>query len=705
MTQASSAPGGQFRGRLARRLVATLLPLTILPLFLLGALSFSRARQILIDQISDTLTRLEERQTEEINRWLANRRERFNFFYISPEAENAIRIALLTEGDHNAEGFEQARQTVLETLENVNSGGKLFHQFLLVDRQGTVVVASNPNLEGTSLADQPYFETLEGRNAALAVYAPAPITNALAVIISRPYLGPDGIPRATFWGVSGLSLFEDILFGSETVGARHYVVTNDGHYVSFGANTKAIVHGPLIEPSPQQIALFGQALEDTPQPIVQYTSFDNQTVLGTYTLVPDLQMGLVTEIPIQPILNRLNNLPYFSLVLLGSVLLAAALVWIGSQRITRPILEVAQAAQHFAEGDWLKRAVVNRNDEIGLLAHSFNNMADEISRLYRSLEIQVEERTQQILTAAEVARAAIVAQDLNELLQRTVQLIVERFGFYYAAIFLVDELRENVILRDSYSAAVRGPIEREFSSLPIGPGSLVGLVASTNRPHVADDVEQDPDYLKVKELPDTRSEAVLPLSLGDEVLGVLDVQSSQPRAFPPETLATLQTLANQITAALRNFRLLEASQVNLQLTTALYDISHQIAEAETQEEVYERLADALKQSPYITAVFRLEENRMTALAMNAPGQTPPRTLPSIALSRTQISAHLPEDRPLIILEDADASGLPKPLIDMPRRLGCQAFSLFPIAPEGKLEALLILGATDRGAFSRANLDP
>ncbi|WP_345309787.1 HAMP domain-containing protein [Candidatus Villigracilis saccharophilus] len=92
----------------------------------------------------------------------------------------------------------------------------------------------------------------------------------------------------------------------------------------------------------------------------------------------------------------------------------------------------------FAEGDWDQRAKVLSEDEVGLLADSFNNMAEELSSTYRSLEEKVDERTRQIRTAAEVAQNITTISDLDEMLAKTAELLVKQFEFYQASIFLMD---------------------------------------------------------------------------------------------------------------------------------------------------------------------------------------------------------------------------------------------------------------------------
>ena len=185
-------------------------------------------------------------------------------------------------------------------------------------------------------------------------------------------------------------------------------------------------------------------------------------------------------------------------------------------------------------------------------------MAQELSGLYRSLEVQVEARTRQIQTAAEVARAVTSVPDLDELLRRAVDLIRERFGYYHVSIFLLDEERRYAVLREA-TGEVGEALKARGHRLAVGSNSVIGWVTANNQPRVASDVSEDPIHLRNELLPETRSEAAVPLQVAGEVLGALDVQSTEPDAFQPEDIEVLQTLADQLRAAIQNARLAQVS--------------------------------------------------------------------------------------------------------------------------------------------------
>ena len=92
---------------------------------------------------------------------------------------------------------------------------------------------------------------------------------------------------------------------------------------------------------------------------------------------------------------------------------------------------------------------------------------------------------------------------------------------------------------------------------------MVGTAISTRIPRVALDVGTESIRFENPLLPYTRSEIALPLLVGDQVLGALDVQSTKEGAFGPQEIDTLQSMANQVSIALENASLFQQVQQNL----------------------------------------------------------------------------------------------------------------------------------------------
>ena len=81
------------------------------------------------------------------------------------------------------------------------------------------------------------------------------------------------------------------------------------------------------------------------------------------------------------------------------LLLSSMLGWWLSRRITRPLIEVTEGAESFADGDYGRRVSVDRNDEVGRLAAAFNVMAEHADDRRQTLEARVRERTESLQTA------------------------------------------------------------------------------------------------------------------------------------------------------------------------------------------------------------------------------------------------------------------------------------------------------------------
>jgi len=237
---------------------------------------------------------------------------------------------------------------------------------------------------------------------------------------------------------------------------------------------------------------------------------------------------------------------------------------------------LSDSAGQLAAGRLETRAPEQGLEEFRFLARAFNNMASELQGLYTGLERLVAQRTAdlarrtaQLEAAATVARRAAEIRDLDTLLNETVRLISDRFGFYHAGIFLVDEAGEYAVLRAASSEGGQRMLARGHR-LAVGKVGIVGYVAGTGKPRIALDVGADAVFFDNPDLPLTRSEMALPLRVGERVIGVLDVQSVEPAAFTEEDVSVLQTLADQVALAIENARLLEESRRALEELERLY---------------------------------------------------------------------------------------------------------------------------------------
>jgi GAF domain-containing protein/HAMP domain-containing protein len=273
---------------------------------------------------------------------------------------------------------------------------------------------------------------------------------------------------------------------------------------------------------------------------------------------------------LQPVETQTRNI----LLSTFAIAIVAAFVAFGlAQTLFGPIIRLNAVAEKVTAGDLSVQAKVETNDEIGTLAVTFNNMLTRLRDLIGSLEQRVEERTaeleessaqtqrraSQLEAIADVASSVASLQDVRELLPYITQTISERFGFYHAGIFLLSEDKEYAVLRAANSEGGQKMLSRKHQ-LRVGQEGIVGFAVDQKRARIALDVGEDSVFFNNPDLPATRSEMALPLIIGKDVIGVLDVQSDQPNAFSNEDIEVLSTLANQVAVAIENARLFAQSQ-------------------------------------------------------------------------------------------------------------------------------------------------
>lgn len=207
----------------------------------------------------------------------------------------------------------------------------------------------------------------------------------------------------------------------------------------------------------------------------------------------------------------------------------------------------------------------------------------ELETLSKELERRVEMRTHelkdtseqnvrradQLTTISELARSITGYQSQKYLLPAITDFVSQRLGLYHVGIFLNDEDGVFAVLQAANSEGGKKMLARGHS-LRIGEEGIVGYSINSGQPRIAHDVGADSAYFDNPDLKETRSEIALPLSLGSEVIGALDIQSTETHAFSREDLAVYTTLADQVAIAIQNSRLLNQAQSALRDIEAAY---------------------------------------------------------------------------------------------------------------------------------------
>lgn len=169
---------------------------------------------------------------------------------------------------------------------------------------------------------------------------------------------------------------------------------------------------------------------------------------------------------------------------------------------------------------------------------------------------QAQRQARRIQTAAEISRIIVSVLDVETLLQQAVDLVRERFDYYYVGAFVLDPSGEWAVLRAGTGEAGRQMVAQGHR-LRVGGESMIGQACARRQPVVAQDVSEAEARYVNPLLPATRAEMALPLIVGDRVLGAITIQADRPHAFTPEDLTVLGIVADNLAVALQNAMLYE----------------------------------------------------------------------------------------------------------------------------------------------------
>jgi GAF domain-containing protein len=201
-------------------------------------------------------------------------------------------------------------------------------------------------------------------------------------------------------------------------------------------------------------------------------------------------------------------------------------------------------------------------EELSLATDQLRSNAAVLEERVASRTRDLESQTDKLRIAAQIARDAASAKDLDSLLARSTTVLQDRFELYHTGIFLMDQKREYAVLTASPTEAGKQMMADNYK-LRMGDADLVAQVAASGEPIITLGSDIEPHAVKNPLLPNTRSEMALPLLVEGNLIGVLDVQSEKPQAFSQDDLAIMQILADQLATAIERTRLLQQVQQNL----------------------------------------------------------------------------------------------------------------------------------------------
>lgn len=192
-----------------------------------------------------------------------------------------------------------------------------------------------------------------------------------------------------------------------------------------------------------------------------------------------------------------------------------------------------------------------------------------------------ERRTRNLQALFEVSRQATANLDQQQMLEVVVQAVQDVMGYHMASILLLDDSGKTLV-----SSAISSNLQVKIllgDRISIERG-IVGQAVRTGKTQLANDVMQNPNYIRAPGTWDPGSELSVPIQAGGKIIGVLDIQDEAKNSFRQEDVQTLETLADQLVVVLEKARLFSDARSNLRDLTIIYEMSQQLSQARTTDE-------------------------------------------------------------------------------------------------------------------------
>lgn len=580
---------------LQTRLVLFTLFVALVPLIFIAVRNTIQTQQALTKSAETSLKAGATQTANSLDNFIQN-----SLISVGAEAQLADLVTFLSASPAARTGTLMQERT-LNLLNNLGKKDSAhIISYALVDLNGNVVLDSATDLQYNEL-NKPYFQQ--------AQFSPNPIVanvtydedGTTSLTFASPVFNAVGTRIGVLRVKYNSAVLQDVILNSVGPSADTSVVLLDQFNIRMADSqnpdliqksivplspidySKAVNNGRLLDTSPEEQAtdypdyksgidnavnqLFFRA-DITPEipgdDTIAAAFLQTQPWIVTYSrptsiFLADVQKQIRTNI---------------SLVLIISIIISIATALI-ARSLTNPLVSLAKVADSISQGDLNARAKVNTTDEIGLLASAFNSMTDQLQSTLVGLEQRIFDRTVELKKSnseleiiSEVAREISVIRDLQTLLAVSANLIRERLNYYHVGIFLADERGEFASLQAASSVAAEKMLELKIKFRINGIDPL-GNTLRAGRVYYSPDISQDKVLAQNPLLPESVSEAILPLRIRNITIGVLDIQAGNSTSLGEREINTLRLLTDQLAAAIENAQLVEQVEGTLSALTNL----------------------------------------------------------------------------------------------------------------------------------------
>jgi signal transduction histidine kinase/HAMP domain-containing protein len=453
---------------------------------------------------------------------------------------------------------------------------------MVLDSDGDLVAAEPDRTQeiGNNYSDRSYFRDLmRTSQPVFSNILPDGPNGEPIVAVSVPILGQGGATDGALVGMFRLgetavsAFYGDVIKLRAGGAGRAYLVDGQGR-VLFHSNPDQIL-ADRSQDSMVGLALSGEA------GAARTLDEEGRDVLASYAPVPDTEWGLIVEKDwtsvVAPIRSR--EFVLVGLLVLG-VLVPGTIVAIGVRSITGPLVDLVEAAQRIARGEYSEPPITDTGGEVGELAAQFNKVAVQLRAAREELEGRVEARTRELSMLLDAVRGASGTLELDQVLDQIAASLAQAAGVHRCVIYLLDENSGRLVLAGSKRELdQQGSVEdRLLVEFEPASDELTRQVLESARPAVSsnpvNEVNRKMGWSSILEIP---------LVSKGRVLAIAFLGTADPRVeFGAAEVDLAWGIASTAAVAIENAR--------------LYDRSQELAIAQERQRLARDLHDAVTQT-------------------------------------------------------------------------------------------------------------
>ena len=570
---------------LRAKLIAAFVIVALVPLGLLAILNARTTQRALTEDANQALFAVASQTAASLDAFISA-----NLNAIETEAELPALVEYLSLPPAERPGSLEEGE-VLALLRALSRKNSHVSSYALLDSQGVDAVDTLSADIGLDKSDREYFQVFQAGEVTDGAYVSpilvAPGTGDAALYFSSPIYDEAGEVIGVLRVRYSADVLQELLVAkNDQAGPGSFGVLFDEYHIHLAHGIEPDVNFiPIVRFDPAETAelIAAQRLPDLPDEdlfIMQLDQLEehlSNPETQRFFEAEDVATGdsmnqvAIAEMETQPwlvtffqpqgiFLAPVRDQTRATLLLAGiiAVVVIAAAVAMGGW-LAEPIVHLTKTVTQFTAGDLTARAEVESRDEVGVLATSFNAMAEQVENLLTGLE----QRTQELETSQRVSLAlselSRAVTDPQLLLREAVALIQDRFGLYHACFFLLEGEADQLVVR-----ADSGEADQEQVKLRIAIDALehsAARAASKQGTVLINDFNAEPELRSASTLPEAQSELAIPMLVRGALLGVLDIQDTKPNRFSLADRETFSTLSGHIATVLQNSYLFEEARV------------------------------------------------------------------------------------------------------------------------------------------------